>query len=94
MSIAFERGAKQFYDHDLQAFHRAGLAAAGSYLVLLIVSLLLRSERDPEREQYVWWRYRHDPNDGASAPRPRWQDDRLWAVILAICTLALCWYFR
>jgi SSS family solute:Na+ symporter len=94
LSVVFEQGAKRIYDHDLQAFHRAGLAAAASYLVLVVVSLVFYKERDPEREQYIWWRYRHDPNDGAARPRPRWQDDRLWAALLVACTLALCWYFR
>ena len=92
-SVLFERGARWWFAHDLQAFHRTGLAAVASYVVLLVVSRLYRSERNAEAEQYIWWRYRHEKGDGEQIVRPVWQNDRLWAWLLAGCTLALCWYF-
>lgn len=92
-SVLFEQGAARFFDHSLQAFHRAGLATVASYAVLVVASLLTQSERSSEREQYLWWTYRQDPADDSPSARPRWQDDRTWAGILITCTLALCWYF-
>jgi SSS family solute:Na+ symporter len=92
-SVLFEQGAQWSFDHNLQAFHRTGLAAVASYLVLIVVSQVFRSERNPEAEQYLWWHYRHETGDGEQIVRPFWQNDRLWASLLAVCTLALCWYF-
>ncbi|HVC94037.1 MAG TPA: sodium/solute symporter [Pirellulales bacterium] len=92
-SVLFERCARWWFAHDLQAFHRTGLAAVASYAVLLAVSRLCKSERNAEAEQYIWWRYRHETGDGEQIVRPVWQNDRLWAWLLAGCTLALCWYF-
>ena len=46
------------FDHELQAFHRAGLATLACYVVLLVVSLATQHERDPEREQYTWSRFK------------------------------------
>ena len=92
-SVLLERGAKHGFDHELQAFHRAGLAAAISYVVLVVVSWLYRGERSEEKEQYLWWRYRHGGDDESSTPRPWWQRDGLWAVLLAVATIAMCIYF-
>jgi SSS family solute:Na+ symporter len=93
LSIALVQGAWRVAEHELQAFHRAGLATAGCYLVLLIVSALTRHERNDAREQYTWGRYRDHALDGDGPPRPWWQRDRLWACVLVACTLAMCWYF-
>jgi SSS family solute:Na+ symporter len=93
MSIAFEQSAAMFLNHTLQAFHRAGLAAVACYVVLIVVSMITQSERSAEREQYLWWTYRKNPADERLQARPWWQSDRIWAVILVMSTLALCWYF-
>lgn len=93
LSIALVQGASRIWDHDLQAFHRAGLATVGCYLVLLIVSGLTRHERSDAREQYTWGKYRDRSLDGDAPHRPWWQSDRLWACVLVACTLAMCWYF-
>jgi SSS family solute:Na+ symporter len=93
LSIALVQGASRIWDHNLQAFHRAGLATVGCYLVLLVVSGLTRHERSDAREQYTWGRYRDRSLDGDDPQRPWWQSDRLWACVLVACTLAMCWYF-
>jgi hypothetical protein len=93
LSIALVQGAARLWDHNLQAFHRAGLATVGCYLVLLVVSGITRHERSDAREQYTWGRYRAGALDGDAPPRPWWQNDRLWACLLVLCTLAMCWYF-
>jgi SSS family solute:Na+ symporter len=90
-SVLLERGALHGFDHNLQAFHRAGLAALVSYIVLLAVSLVYRHERSAEAEQYLWWRYRGGDDEGTR--RPAWQRDGLWAILLAVMTIALCCYF-
>jgi SSS family solute:Na+ symporter len=92
-SVLLEQGAMRLFNHSLQAFHRAGLAAVASYAVLVVISLMTQSERSSEREQYLWWTYRHNPSDESPSVRPLWQDDRAWACVLIACTLALCWYF-
>jgi SSS family solute:Na+ symporter len=92
-SVLLEVGAKMFLNHELQHFHRAGLATVVSYVVLMVVSLLTARERSSEREQYLWWTYRHDPADAPPVGRRWWQSDVTWAVILAAATLGLCWYF-
>ena len=91
-SVLLEQGASRLFNHSLQAFHRAGLATVASYTVLVLVSLVSQSERSPEREQYLWWTYRHNPADEGPFARPWWQNDRTWAIILVTCTLTLCWY--
>ncbi len=93
LSILIERTAYYQFDHDLQAFHRAGLATVGCYFVLIGVSLLTQQERSAEREQYTWGRYRHDPSATSGPARAWWQSDRLWAVVLVACTLWMCWFF-
>ena len=94
VSVALEVGADRLFDgHELQMFHRCGLAAAICFLILLIVSMITKSERDPEREQYVWSRFRHDATDEDATPRPLWQNDRIWASLLVAMTLWLCWFF-
>ncbi len=92
-SVLFEQGADRLLDHDLQAFHRAGLASVASYIILILVSAITQSERSAEREQYLWWTYRQNPSDDSPIPPAWWQSDRTWAVLLVVCTLSLCWYF-
>jgi SSS family solute:Na+ symporter len=92
-SVLFEQGSAWLLDHHLQAFHRAGLAAVASYVVLLLVSLGTQSERSAEREKYLWWTYRQNPSDDSLLPPPWWKSDRTWAAVLVVCTLGLCWYF-
>ena len=92
-SVLFERAALHGFDHELQAFHRTGLAALVSYLVLLAVSWLYRHERSGEAEQYLWRRYRHGGDDEGGIIRPWWQRDGLWAILLGTATIALCVYF-
>ena len=58
LSILFEQTAYFAFDHELQGFHRAGLATLACYGVLLVVSLLTRHERDHEREQYTFKRFK------------------------------------
>ena len=65
------RSAYHGFDHDLQAFHRAGLATLACYGVLLAVSLATQHERDAEREQFTWSRFKRErQSDEASAGRP------------------------
>src|SRR5262245_28759208 len=79
LSILFEQAAYHGFDHRLQAFHRAGLATAACYGVLVIVSLATQRERDDEREQFTWSRFARE-HAGEDAPRRPWiQDDKLWA---------------
>jgi solute:Na+ symporter, SSS family len=93
LSIAFERAAKLGFDHDLQAFHRAGLATLACYGVVLLVSLLTQHERDAGREHYTWKRFKHERREEEGRVRPWWQNDKMWAVILVACTLGMCWFF-
>ena len=93
LSILFEQIAYYQFDHRLQAFHRAGLATLGCYGVLLLVSLATQDQRDTEREQYTWSRFKREQPIGADAVRPWWQNDKLWACLLVTCTLAMCWFF-
>ena len=93
LSILFERVAHYGFGHQLQAFHRAGLATLACYLLLLLVSLWTRHERDPEREQFTRWRYSGPDQSAEGAHRRWWQNDRLWAGVLVACTLSLCWFF-
>lgn len=92
-SVLLEQGTARLLDHQLQAFHRAGLAAVASYAVLLLVSMGTQSERSAEREQYLWWTYRKNAADDSLIPPPWWKSDRTWAALLIVCTLVLCWYF-
>ena len=64
LSILFDQAAYYGFDHELQAFHRAGLATLGCYGVVLIVSLATQHERDPEREQYTWSRFKSQRQSG------------------------------
>ncbi len=93
LSVAFERGALYGFDHKLQAFHRAGLATVACYAVLLLASALTQRERDHQREHFTWRRFRNERDSETGATRPWWQRDRLWAVLLVLATLAMCWYF-
>ena len=93
LSIAFERAAKLGFDHDLQAFHRAGLATLACYGVVLLVSLLTQHERDDGREHYTWKRFKRERAEEEGKVRPWWQNDKLWAVLLVACTLGMCWFF-
>jgi SSS family solute:Na+ symporter len=92
-SVALEQGAWRLWDHQLQHFHRTGLASLLCYVLLVVISLACRHERRDEAEQYTWWRYRRGGNDGDSIRRPLWQRDGVWAGLLVACTLALCWFF-
>ena len=93
-SILFEQGAWYGFDHELQAFHRAALATLGCYAVLLVVSLATRHERDHEREQYTFKRFKAQRQIDAGFRRVWWQNDKLWAGLLVVCTLGMCWFFR
>ncbi|MBI2824590.1 MAG: sodium/solute symporter [Planctomycetia bacterium] len=94
LSILFEQGAYHGFDHQLQAFHRAALATLGCYAVLVVVSLATQGERDNEREQFTWSRFKGRRQEGQGPPRLWWQNDKLWAVVLVTCTLSMCWFFR
>jgi SSS family solute:Na+ symporter len=94
VSVIFERTALWGFNHQLQAFHRAGLATMACYAIVLAVSVLTRGERDPAREHYTWSRFRSERQaEDEAAARVWWQNDKLWAVVLVACTLAMCWFF-
>lgn len=97
LSITFERVALLGFDHDLQAFHRAGLATLACYGVLLAVSFFTKHERDEAREHFTWWRFQRERADERSDEpvegHPWWRNDKLWAILLVICTLWMCWFF-
>jgi SSS family solute:Na+ symporter len=93
LSIIFEQGAKIGFNHNLQAFHRAGLATIACYITLVIVSLATKSERNHDRELYTWHRFKSERTKPESHPRPLWQSDKLWAALLVACTLWMCWFF-
>ena len=93
LSIAFEQGAWFIFGHDLQAFHRTGLATVACYFVLLVTSLATQQERNAEREQYTWKRFRAQQTGEGQPRHAWWQNDKLWAGILVACTLWMCWYF-
>jgi len=61
--------------------------------VLVVVSLATSRERDPDREQYTFGRFKRPSVEADDAARPFWQHDRLWACILVACTLWMCWFF-
>ncbi len=93
LSIAFERAALFGFEHKLQAFHRAGLATVACYAVLLVTSACTQRERDGAREHFTWRRFREERANETGPVRPWWQRDRLWAAVLIVITLAMCWYF-
>src|SRR4029079_10827939 len=90
LSIVFEQVARHGFDHQLQAFHRAALATLACYGVLLVVSLATQHQRDADREQYTWARFKRERPGEDSANRPWWQNDKLWAGALVACTLGMC----
>jgi SSS family solute:Na+ symporter len=92
-SITFDQAAWWGFDHDLQAFHRAGLATLACYGVLVIVSLFTQHERDHRREHYTWARFKREHTAEQALARPWWQNDKLWACVLVACTLWMCWFF-
>lgn len=92
-SILFEQMAQFSFNHALQAFHRTGLATVACYGLLWIASRLTQNERDDEREQYTWRRFKSERQNDCDAVRPWFQNDKLWAVALVACTLAMCWFF-
>ena len=95
LSVLFEQVSYQGFGHDLQAFHRAGLATVSCYLVLLATSLITQHQRNPDSELYTWKRFkREQPSQDRAVHRPWWQRDRLWAGLLIAATLGMCWYFR
>ncbi|MGD9723143.1 MAG: SLC5 family protein [Pirellulales bacterium] len=93
LSIVFEQGARYGFDHELQGFHRAGLATVACYVLLLVTSALTQRERDEQREHYTWRRFHGATTGDTTAPRPWWQRDRLWAALLVAATLWMCWFF-
>ncbi len=93
LSIAFEQAARYGFDHTLQAFHRAGLATVACYVVLIATSVLTQRERDDYREHFTWRRFSEERSSETGPVRPWWQRDRMWAVVLVLATLAMCWYF-
>jgi solute:Na+ symporter, SSS family len=93
LSILFEQVAYYQFDHQLQAFHRAGLTTLACYGALLAVSLARQDERDPQREHFTWSRFKRERQSDDGARRPWWQSDKLWASLLVACTLAMCWFF-
>jgi hypothetical protein len=93
LSILFEQSARIGFDHSLQAFHRAGLATLACYGLLLVVSAATQHERDADREQYTWWRFKRERPSEQTHVRPWWQNDKLWAGALVACTLAMVWFF-
>jgi hypothetical protein len=93
LSVFFEQASRIAFDHDLQAFHRAGLATLSCYAVLLGVSLATQRERNADSEHYTWSRFNRHPDEALDARRPWWQHDKLWAALLVACTLAMCWFF-
>src|SRR5262245_32270535 len=72
LSILFEQTARLVFDHELQAFHRAGLATLACYGLLLIVSISTPQERDHDKEQYTWSRFKHQRQDAQQRARPWW----------------------
>jgi SSS family solute:Na+ symporter len=93
LSIAFEQTALLLFDHDLQQFHRAGLATLVCYGVLVIVSLFTKHQRDHERERFTWFRFKGERTEEGTPKHSWWQNDKLWAVLLVACTLWMCWFF-
>jgi Na+/proline symporter len=93
LSILFEQAARHGFAHNLQSFHRAALATIACYGVLVAVSFATATERDTDREQYTWTRFRNEKPIGDRGLRPWWQNDKLWAGILVACTLGMCWFF-
>jgi SSS family solute:Na+ symporter len=93
LSVLFEQGAWLAFDHDLQGFHRAGLATLACYGVVIVVSFLTKRERDHDREHFTWARFKSERASEEVAARHGWQNDKLWAVVLVACTLWMCWFF-
>ena len=87
------RAALFGFEHKLQAFHRAGLATVACYAVLLVTSAVTQRERDGAREHFTWRRFRAERANETGPVRPWWQRDRLWAAVLIVITLVMCWYF-
>ncbi len=88
-SLGVDLGWPEVFDGGIQMFHRVAIVTAICYAVLAVVSFRTQAERSPDREQYLWARYRRDPADAAD----RRKSDRVLAAILVALTLALCWYF-
>ncbi|MEX2187495.1 MAG: sodium/solute symporter [Pirellulales bacterium] len=88
-SLGVDLGWPKAFGGDIQTFHRVAIVTAICYAALLAVSSRTQSERSPDREQYLWARYRRDPADAADHRK----SDRVLAAILVALTLGLCWYF-
>ena len=69
LSVFLEQLARFGFDHQLQAFHRAGLATLACYGLLLIVSLSTQHERDHDREQFTWSRFKNQRHSGQDAEK-------------------------
>lgn len=93
ISLLLHFGARNFFDYDLQAFHRVALAGLGCWGVLGAASRATASERSPDREQYLWRAYAAVKEPSDAVVRPWWQRDKVWAWILGAATLALVWRF-
>lgn len=76
---------REFLGSELNFLHRAAVTALFAWCVLIVVSLLTKHTREREREQYVWWEYRRDPEEGSRLPF--WRSERPWAILL--CGLAI-----
>lgn len=93
LSILFEVIAYFGFDHSLQAFHRAGLVTAACYGLVIMISSFTQHERDADREYFTRSNFRPKNSDAADVAMPWWKRDVLWASLLVLCTLAMCWYF-
>jgi SSS family solute:Na+ symporter len=93
LSVLFERVAYHGFDHNLQAFHRAGLVTLACYALILLVSFVTAHERDSDRERYTWGRFKAEVPGEPEPVRAWWQNDKVWACLLAAATLGMCWFF-
>ena len=75
----------------LNFLHRTAVTAVFACGVLILVSLLTRRTRDPQKEKYTWRAYRQDSAD--EPPRPFWRSERPWAVLLCALAIWMMIYF-
>lgn len=75
---------------QLNWFYRTFVAFVLCVVLMVLLSWLTRRERRPGDAQLVW-------STGGDAQarldrtgRPRWQDERVWAVVLIVATVILC----
>lgn len=72
------------FGSELNFLHRTVLTTIFAVVILVMMSLLTRKTRDPEKEKYTWWEYHREPE---TEHRPFWRSERPWAILL--CSLAL-----